>query len=104
MAEKLLKPKAKAAHAERYLVFRTKPLDYGLRLGGSLVVARAVDFTSRRTAKIARAIAQYERDGRFAPLEAYLPADLGCFPKEMLWVCEAVVQRGDELCLYDYAS
>ena len=88
-AKKVGKPK----HAQ-YAVFKTKPFDYGPKLEGKTVVARAVDFAKGRgqTKKIATAIKQFHADGEFAPLAAYLPKELGKVPRQQLRVCEAAVQ------------
>ena len=88
-AKKVGKPR----HAQ-YAVFKTKPFDYGPKLEGMTVVARAVDFAKGRgqTKKIAAAIRQFHADGEFAPLAAYLPKELGEVPRQQLRVCEAAVQ------------
>ena len=88
-AKKVCKP----SHAQ-YAVFRTKPFDYGPKLEGKTVVARAIDFVTGRgqTKKVAAAIKQFHADGEFAPLAAYLPKELGEVPRQQLRVCEAVVQ------------
>ena len=83
----------KPSHAQ-YAVFKTKPFDYGPKLEGKTVVARAIDFATGRgqTKKIAAAIKQFHADGEFAPLAAYLPKELGEVPRLQLRVCEAAVQ------------
>ena len=83
----------KPSHAQ-YAVFKTKPYDYGPKLEGKTVVARAIDFAKGRgqTKKIAAAIRQFHADGEFAPLAAYLPKELGEVPRQQLRVCEAAVQ------------
>ena len=83
----------KPSHAQ-YAVFKTKPFDYGPKLEGKTVVARAIDFAKGRgqTKKIATAIKQFHADGEFAPLAAYLPKELGKVPRQQLRVCEAAVQ------------
>ena len=83
----------KPSHAQ-YAVFKTKPFDYGPKLEGKVVVARAIDFAKGRaqTKKIAAAIKQFHADGEFAPLAAYLPKELGEVPRPQLRVCEAAVQ------------
>ena len=89
-AKKVGKPR----HAQ-YAVFKTKPFDYGPKLEGKTVVARAIDFAKGRgqTRKIAAAIKQFHADGEFAPLAAYLPKELGEVPRPQLRVCEAAVQH-----------
>ena len=96
-AKKVGKPK----HAQ-YAVFKTTAFDYGPKLEGKIVVARAIDFATGRgqTKKIAAAIRQFHADGEFAPLAAYLPADLAKVPRQQLRVCEAAVQL-DFLCMFD---
>ena len=88
-AKKVGKPK----HAQ-YAVFKTKLYDYGPKLEGKTVVARAIDFATGRgqTKKIAAAIKQFHADGEFAPLADYLPTDLAKVPLQQLRVCEAAVQ------------
>ena len=83
----------KPSHAQ-YAVFKTKPFDYGPKLEGKTVVARAIDFAKGRgqTKKIVAAIKQFYADGEFAPLAAYLPKELGKVPCPQLRVCEAAVQ------------
>ena len=83
----------KPSHAQ-YAVFKAKPFDYGPKLEGKIVVARAIDFATGRgqTKKIAAAIRQFHADGEFAPLAAYLPSDLAKVPLRQLRVCEAAVQ------------
>ena len=83
----------KPSHAQ-YAVFRTKPFDYGPKLEGKVVVARAIDFATGRgqTKKVAAAIKQFHADGEFAPLAVYLPKELGEVPRPQLRVCEAAVQ------------
>ena len=83
----------KPSHAQ-YAVFKTKPFDYGPKLEGKTVVARAIDFASGRgqTKKVAAAIRQFHADGEFAPLAAYLPKELAKVPRPQLRVCEAAVQ------------
>ena len=83
----------KPSHAQ-YAVFKTKPYDYGPKLEGKTVVARAIDFATGRgqTKKIAAAIKQFHADGEFAPLADYLPTDLAKVPLQQLRVCEAAVQ------------
>ena len=78
----------------QYAVFKTKPFDYGPKLEGKVVVARAIDFATGRgqTKKVAAAIRQFHADGEFAPLAAYLPKELGEVPRQQLRVCEAAVQ------------
>ena len=78
--------------AERYLVFRTKALDYGPRLEDSPVIARVADFASGRSKKIAKAIETYHADGEFGPLANYLPSELSEVPRSRLRVCEAAIQ------------
>lgn len=80
-------PKSKSAHT-RYLVFETKKLDYGTRLDDQLVFARAADFTTGKSAKIAAAIKAYEADGDYARIADYLPEELAAVPKRQLRVCE----------------
>ena len=88
-ATKVGKPK----HAQ-YAVFKTKPFDYGPKLEGKTVAARAIDFATDRgqTKKVAAAIKQFHADGEFAPLAAYLPKELAKVPLPQLRVCEAAVQ------------
>ena len=83
----------KPSHAQ-YAVFKTKPFDYGPKLEGKIVVARAIDFAKGRgqTKKVAAAIRQFHADGEFAPLALYLPKELGKVPRPQLRVCEAAVQ------------
>ena len=78
----------------QYLVFKTKVFDYGPKLEGKIVFARAIDFATGRgqTKKVAAAIKQFYADGEFAPLAAYLPSDLAKVPRQQLRVCEAAVQ------------
>ena len=80
----------KPSHAQ-YAVFRTKPFDYGPKLEGKVVVARAIDFAKGRgqTKKIATAIRQFHADGEFAPLAAYLPTDLAKVRRPQLRVCDS---------------
>lgn len=85
-------PKGSKSKHTRYLVFKVEKLDYGTRLENPLVFARAADFTSGKSAKIAAAIKQFEKDGDFASLADYLPEDLGAVPRKQLRVCEAAVQ------------
>lgn len=89
---KLGKPKNKA-----YYVFKTVPLEYGPSSDGQIVVVRAADF-GRRTVKVRKAIEQFKKDGEFAPLACYLPADLGKSPVG-LRVCDGAFQTDffDEL-------
>ena len=81
------------SHAQ-YAVFKTKPFDYGPKLEGKTVVARAIDFAKGRgqTKKVAAAIKQFHADGELAPLAMYLPKELGKVPRPQLRVCEAAVQ------------
>ena len=81
------------SHAQ-YAVFKIKPFDYGPKLEGKTVVARAIDFAKGQgqTKKIAAAIRQFHADGEFALLAAYLPKELGEVPRQQLRVCEAAVQ------------
>ena len=83
----------KPSHAQ-YAVFKTKPFDYGPKLEGKTVVARAIDFAKGRgqTKKIAAAIKQFHADGEFAPLADYLPTELAKVPRPQLRVYEAAVQ------------
>ena len=83
----------KPSHAQ-YAVFKTKPFDYGPKLEGKTLVARAIDFAKGRgqTRKIAAAIKQFHADGEFALLAAYLPTDLAKVSRQQLRVCEAAVQ------------
>ena len=74
-----------------YYVFKTSFLDYGPRLDDPFVIARTADFGGR-SAKVKRAIEQFKSDGKFAPLEHYLPSDLAKVPRNRLRVCEAAVQ------------
>ena len=78
----------------RYMVFKTKVLDYGPRLEGATVFARVSDFEKGRgrTKKIAAAIKQFHAGGDFGLLADYLPSDLTKLPHEQLRVCEAAVQ------------
>lgn len=92
-------PKSKSAHT-RYLVFETKKLDYGTRLDDQLVFARASDFNTGKSAKIAAAIKAYEADGDYARIADYLPEELAAVPKHQLRVCEAAVQL-DFMGLFD---
>lgn len=76
----------------RYLVFRTKRLEYGPKLEGSTVIARVSDFSTGRSKKVAKAIKQFHDGGEFGSLADYLPTELSKLPREQLRVCEAVVQ------------
>ena len=84
----------KPSHAQ-YAVFKTKPFDYGPKLEGKTVVARAIDFATGRgqIKKVTAAIRQFHADGEFAPLAAYLPKELGKVPRPQLRICEAAVQQ-----------
>lgn len=84
-------PKSSKSKHTRYLVFKVEKC-YGPMLENPLVFARAADFTSGKSAKIAAAIKQFEKDGDFASLADYLPEDLGKLPRKQLRVCEAAVQ------------
>ena len=74
-----------------YYVFKTTFLDYGPRLDDPIVIARTADFGGR-SAKVKKAIEQFEADGEFAPFEHYLPSDLARIPSNRLRVCEEAVQ------------
>ena len=95
-------PKSKSVHA-RYLVFKVKKLDYGTRLDDQLVFARAADFTTGKSAKIAAAIKTYEADGDYARIADYLPEELAAVPKPQLRVCVAAVQL-DFMCVLDVSK
>lgn len=87
----------------RYMVFKTKVLDYGPRLEGATVFARVSDFEKGRgrTKKVAAAIKQFHDGGDFGLLADYLPSDLAKLPHEQLRVCEAAVQL-DFYCGFRY--
>ena len=74
-----------------YYVFKTNFLEYGSRLDNPIVIARTADFGGR-SAKLKKAIEQFEADGEFAPLTAYLPSDLAKIPATQLRIGEAAVQ------------
>lgn len=74
-----------------YYVFAVKPLLYGSGLSNPVVLVRMGDF-GPRSAKVKKALERYQADGAFAPLETYLPADLGRLPSAQLHVCEPGVQ------------
>ena len=74
-----------------YYVFKATPLVYGPGLDNPVVLVRVGDF-GPRTAKVRKAIEQYQADGAFAPLEHYLPTDLAHVPPAQLRVCEPGVQ------------
>lgn len=74
-----------------YYVFAVKPLLYGLGLSNPVVLVRMGDF-GPRSAKVKKTLERYQADGAFAPLETYLPADLGRVPSAQLHVCEPGVQ------------
>lgn len=74
-----------------YYVFAVESLLYSSGLSNPAVLVRVGDF-GPRTAKVKKAIAQYQADGAFAPLETYLPVDLGRLPSAQLRVCEPGVQ------------
>ena len=76
----------------RYLVFKTKSLEYGPKLEGTTVFARVSDFSSGRSKKVAKAIKQFHDGGEFGSLADYLPTELSKLPREQLRVCEAGVQ------------
>jgi len=76
----------------RYLVFKTKSLEYGPKLEGTTVFARVSDFSSGRSKKVAKAIKQFHDGGEFGSLADYLPTELSKLPRERLRVCEAAVQ------------
>lgn len=76
----------------RYLVFKTKSLEYGSKLEGTTVFARVSDFSSGRSKKVAKAIKQFHDGGEFGSLADYLPTELSKLPREQLRVCEAGVQ------------
>ena len=52
----------------RYLVFKTKSLEYGPKLEGTTVFARVSDFSSGRSKKVAKAIKQFHDGGEFGSL------------------------------------
>ena len=74
-----------------YYVFSVKPIVYESLDAAATVLARVSDFGGR-SAKIKKAISEFQADGEFAPLSAYLPTDLAKVPREQLRVCEAAVQ------------
>lgn len=74
-----------------YYVFKATSLDYGFGLDNPVVLVRAGDF-GPRTAKVRKAIEQYQADGAFAPLEHYLPTDLASVPSALLRICEPGAQ------------
>lgn len=76
----------------RYLVFKTKSLEYGPKLEGTTVFARVSDFSGGRSKKVAKAIKQFHDGGEFGNLADYLPTELSKLPREQLRVCEAAVQ------------
>ena len=76
----------------RYLVFKTKSLEYGPKLEGTTVFARMSDFSGGRSKKVAKAIKQFHDGGEFGCLADYLPTELSNLPREQLRVCEAAVQ------------
>lgn len=76
----------------RYLVFKTKSLEYGPKLEGTTVFARVSDFSGGRSKKVAKAIKQFHDGGEFGSLADYLPTELSKLPHEQLCVCEAAVQ------------
>ena len=76
----------------RYLVFKTKSLEYGPKLEGTTVFARVSDFSGGRSKKVAKAIKQFHDGGEFGSLADYLPTELSKLPREQLCVCEAAVQ------------
>ena len=80
-----------ASKQKAYYVFKAKPVDYPSRLGNQIVLARTADF-GKRCAKVKKAVAQFKKDGEFAPLAAYLPKELAQVPRPQLRVCEAAVQ------------
>lgn len=89
----------------RYMVFKVTALDYGSRLDGTTVVARASDFEKGRgrVKKIAAAIKQFHEGGDFGLLADYLPSDLAKLPREQLRVCDPMVQ-GDFLGVFDVSK
>ena len=76
----------------RYMVFKTKWLEYGPKLETPMVVARVSDFSGGRSKKVAKAIRQFRDGGEFGSLADYLPGELAELPREQLRVCEAAVQ------------
>ena len=76
----------------RYLVFKTKSLEYGPKLEGTTVFARVSDFSNGRSKKVAKAIKQFHDGGEFGSLADYLPTELSKLPREQLRVCETAVQ------------
>ena len=72
----------------RYLVFKTKSLEYGPKLEGTTVFARVSDFSGGRSKKVAKAIKQFYDGGEFGSLADYLPTELSKLSREQLRVCD----------------
>lgn len=86
-------PKGPKSKHTRYLVFAAKNLDYGSAIDDATrVFARASDFTSGKTRKIAAAIREFEEGGEFGLIADFFPEDLANVPRNQLRVCEAAVQ------------
>ena len=73
----------------RYVVFAARRQEYGTGLEDPIVHVRVGDFTSGRTAKVAKAVRQFREGGEFGTLADYLPTEISGIPRERLRVCEA---------------
>lgn len=76
----------------RYIVFKTKILEYGPVLRCSKVFTRVCDFVGGRSQKIAKAIERFKTGGELGSLIDFLPTELSKLPHEKLHVCESAVQ------------
>lgn len=81
-----------ASRHNRYMVFKTKYLEFGNFLEGVKVFVRAKDFAGGRAKAVAKAVKQYNEGGEFGILADYLPKEISKLPKAQLRVCEAAVQ------------